>query len=120
MFYLSKDWQLLVGGEYQQYGDFLTRAGFAAGAAYNFGAIDHNRKYFIKPQFNYIMAETYNSSSEDGIFVTTVFGRRFPLFSGRYTINYTPSIGVSVPITNTDTYDTLFLVSLIGLSLVFD
>lgn len=119
MYYLNNDWQILFGGEYEQYDDFLTRAGIAVGAVYNFGAVDHNEKYYLKPQLNYVMTEAIGDS-ENGLFISAVIGRRFPLYKGSYTLNYTPSIGVSIPVTNTDYYDPIVSVSIIGLSLVFD
>ena len=119
MYYLNTDWQILFGGEYEQYDDFLTRAGIALGAVYNFGAIDHNEKYYLKPQINYVMTEAIGDN-ENALFISGVFGRRFPLYKGSYTLNYTPSIGISIPVTNTDYYDPIVSVSIIGLSLVFD
>ncbi len=119
LLYLNKDWQILFGGEYEQYDDFLTRSGIAIGAVYNFGAVDHNQKYYVKPQFNYVMTEALGDG-ENALFISGVIGRRFPLYKGSYTLNYTPSIGISIPVTNTDYYDPIVSVSIVGLSLVFD
>lgn len=119
LLYLSRSWQLLFGGEYEQYGDVLTRAGITIGSSFNFGARDHNETYFIRPQFTFASVEVEGNSGST-TFLSGVFGKRFPVFkSERYTVNYTPSIGVSFPLSNTEDFDTVFSISIVGLSLVF-
>ncbi len=117
-YYINPDWQILFGAEYEKYGDLLTRAGIALGGVYNFGAVDHNEKYFVKPQFNYVSTEVSNNG-ENALFISGVIGKRFPIYKGTYTLNYTPAIGISVPVSNTDNFDTVITISLVGLSLVF-
>lgn len=131
LFELNSQWQLLAGGKYERMGSDSSRVGLTLGGVYNFGATDHNEKFYIKPQvtFAYYQFQYFYSSggtvyadddSNSTTFISLVFGKRFPIFTGgAYTLNYTPSIGVSVPVTNTDIYDTVFSLSLIGLSLVF-
>lgn len=117
--YINKDWQIEGGLSYQKNGDRSTRTGLSLGGVYNFGALDHNEKYFIRPQLNHLSIDE-GGASESAIFISGVFGRRFPLFkSDQYTLNYIPSVGLSIPMSNTDVFDTVFTVSIVGLSLVF-
>jgi hypothetical protein len=120
LLYMNKDWQLLFGGKYEKYGDALTRSGISLGGVYNFGATNHNEKYYVKPQI------TFNNFKQQGFsdnvtYVSGVIGKRIPIFKGaNHTINYTPSIGLSIPLSNTDNYDMVVSVSVIGLSIVFN
>lgn len=119
MYFLNDDWQLLFGGSYEKTGDLLTQTGVTIGGVYNFGAPDHNEKYYVKPQLTYASNE-FNGFRESGLLISGVIGKRIPIFKNdSYCINYTPAIGVSIPVTNTDAFDTTFSISLIGLSLVF-
>jgi hypothetical protein len=118
LLYLNSNWQLLFGAEYESYGDLQKRSGIALGGVYNFGAPDHFNKYYVKPQINITQYEA-NGQSENVTYISAVVGKRFPLFTGSYTINYTPSIGISVPLNNTENFDTIFSVSLVGFSILF-
>lgn len=119
LMFLDNDWQILFGANYEQLGDLLTRAGVTVGGVYNFGAPDHNEKYYIKPQLTYNNFEVLGNS-ESVFFISGVIGKRFPIFKNdQYTVNYTPSIGLSIPLSNTENFDTIISVSLVGLSLVF-
>lgn len=131
LFELSSRWQVLVGGKYERTNADISRAGLSLGGVYNFGAADHNQRYYLKPQITFAFynyqayvddgfSGYYEDASDTTTFISLVFGKRFPIFSGaNYTVNYTPSVGVSVPLNNTDLYDTVFSVSVIGLSLTF-
>lgn len=119
LLFLDNDWQLLFGAEYDQLNDDQSRMGLAAGAVYNFGAPDHNEKYYIKPHLIYANYNDFGTS-ESVIFLAASLGKRIPIFKNDYyCINYTPSVGVAIPLSNTDTFDTVFTLSLVGLSLVF-
>ncbi len=120
LMFLDNDWQILFGAEYDKQADLITRTGLTIGGVYNFGAPDHNEKYYVKPQLTYASADVFGNGSESTVYVTSVVGKRFPIFKNDYyTINYTPSVGISVPLSNTDAFDTVFTVSVVGLSLVF-
>ena len=119
LMFLDNDWQILFGANYEQLGDLLTRAGVTVGGVYNFGAPDHNEKYYVKPQLTYNNFDVAGNS-ESVFYISGVIGKRFPIFKNdQYTVNYTPSIGVSIPLSNTNNFDTIISVSLVGLSLVF-
>jgi hypothetical protein len=119
LMFLNNDWQLLFGANYENLGDLLTRAGVTVGGVYNFGAPDHNEKYYIKPQLTYNNFEVLGNS-ESVFYMSGVIGKRFPIFKNdQYTINYTPSIGLSIPLSNTNNFDTIISVSIVGLSIVF-
>lgn len=129
---LAPSWQVLFGAAYDRANSDTYNAGLTVGAVYNFGATEHNNKYYLKPQLNVAFFKYgydyydslgfhYSGSDSDTtVFMSLVFGKRFPIFEGEsYTVNYTPSIGVSVPVNNTDLYDPVFSLSVVGLSLVF-
>lgn len=119
LLFLNNKWQILFGANYEKLGDFVTRGGLTVGGVYNFGALDHNEKYYIKPQLTYNNFEV-SGDSESVFYMSGVIGKRFPIFKNpEYTINYTPSIGLSIPLSNTDNFETVISVSLLGLSLVF-
>lgn len=132
LFELNSTWQLLFGLKYDQANSDNIRAGVSLGGVFNFGAADHNNKFYLKPQitiarYDYLYTDndgfggfTIEDASDTTTFISLVFGKRFPIFTGgSYTVNYTPAIGVSVPLSNTDKYDTVVSVSVVGLSLVF-
>lgn len=119
LMFINNDWQILFGAEYDKQVDILTRAGITVGGVYNFGAPDHNEKYYLKPQLTYANVDFLGRSAST-VFLSGVIGKRIPIFkNNQYTINYTPSVGISVPLSNTDDFDTVFSVSIVGLSLVF-
>lgn len=132
LFELNSVWQILAGVKYERANSDNSRAGITLGGVFNFGAAEHREKFYLKPQltiarYNYVYAEWdgfggFNniSANDTTTFISLVFGKRFPLFiSDTFSVNYTPSVGVSVPLNNTDVYDTVFSVSVVGLSLVF-
>lgn len=119
LFEIDSTWQVLTGAKYEIINADQSRMGFTVGGVYNFGAADHNEKFYIKPQVNFTYFDNFYGS-DSVVFISGVVGKRIPIFKGtNHTLNYTPSVGVSVPVTNTDEYDVVFSVSLIGLSLVF-